>query len=228
MLNAMGLLRDSDTAFAKPAYDLYEEYNRLPPSSPQKEKRDEAWSTLWTKWKNFRTEHMVKQPFVEFLGCWSVGFIFPFGLYSSSLRDSVNSVGFMDNIKLAYTATNGIVRTFRHAVALDERRAKFKQNMWSQPKKPEAAANAQPNVDNGPVTDVQEVWFAGCHCGTSISHLAHTLYNIVSLFRRRRWLRAKRHAAKPRAHPAALDDPRVLQGAYRHNLPRHRDRETRD
>ncbi|KAJ7242632.1 hypothetical protein C8J57DRAFT_1084197, partial [Mycena rebaudengoi] len=66
--------------------------------------------------------------------------------------------------QLAYTATNGIVRTFRHAVALDERRAKFKQNMWSQPKKPEAAANAQPNVDNGPVTDVQEVWFAGCHC----------------------------------------------------------------
>jgi uncharacterized protein (DUF2235 family) len=40
----------------------------------------------------------------------------------------------MDNIKLAYTATNGIVRTFRHAVALDERRAKFKQNMWSPPK----------------------------------------------------------------------------------------------
>ncbi|KAJ7213687.1 hypothetical protein C8J57DRAFT_1096739, partial [Mycena rebaudengoi] len=150
MLNAMGLLRDSDTAFAKPAYDLYEEYNRLPPSSPQKEKRDEAWSTLRTNWKNFRTEHMVKQPFIEFLGCW----------------DSVNSVGFMDNIKLAYTATNGIVRTFRHAVALDERRAKFKQNMWSQPKKPEAAANAQPNVDNGPVTDVQEVWFAGFHCGT--------------------------------------------------------------
>ncbi len=86
----------------------------------------------------------------------------------------------MDNIKLAYTATNGIVRTFRHAVALDERRAKFKQNMWSQPKKPVVAANAQPNGDNGPsvVTDVQEVWFAGCHCGAPISHLAHTLHNI--------------------------------------------------
>ncbi|KAJ7887211.1 hypothetical protein B0H13DRAFT_2342495 [Mycena leptocephala] len=138
MLNAMGLLRVSDTTSAKEAYDLYEEYNEGD--------EDKAWLDLLSKWKVFRTKHNVKKPFVEFLGCW----------------DSVNSVGMMDNIKLAYTATNGIVRTFRHAVALDERRAKFKQNMWSQPA---VAANAQPNGDNGPsvVTDVQEVWFAGCH-----------------------------------------------------------------
>ncbi|KAJ7832502.1 hypothetical protein B0H13DRAFT_2429637 [Mycena leptocephala] len=150
MLNAMGLLRVSDTTSAKEAYDLYEEYNGFPDNSTQKETRDKAWLDLLSKWKVFRTKHNVKKPFVEFLGCW----------------DSVNSVGMMDNIKLAYTATNGIVRTFRHAVALDERRAKFKQNMWSQPKKPAVAANAQPNGDNGPsvVTDVQEVWFAGCHC----------------------------------------------------------------
>ncbi|KAJ7095024.1 hypothetical protein C8R44DRAFT_890151 [Mycena epipterygia] len=59
-----------------------------------------------------------------------------------------------------------IVRTFRHAVAPDERRAKFKQNMCRQPKKPAVAANAQLNGHNGPsvVTDVQEVWFADCHC----------------------------------------------------------------
>ncbi|KAJ7807526.1 hypothetical protein B0H13DRAFT_2386405 [Mycena leptocephala] len=147
MLNAMGLLRFSDTTSAKEAYDLYEEYNGLPDNSTQKETRDKAWLDFLSKWKIFMTKHNVKKPFVEFLGCW----------------DSVNSVGMMDNIKLAYTDTNGIVRTFRHAVALDERRAKFKQNMWSQPA---VAASAQPNGDNGPsvVTDVQEVWFAGCHC----------------------------------------------------------------
>ncbi|KAJ7137109.1 hypothetical protein C8R44DRAFT_869188 [Mycena epipterygia] len=150
MLNAMGLLRVSDTAFAKAAYALYEEYDGLPAGSPQNETRNNAWLALLSKWEKFRTEREVKKPFVEFLGCW----------------DSVNSVGMMDNIKLAYTATNGIVRTFRHAVALDERRAKFKQNMWSQPKKPAVAANAQLNGHNVPsvVTDVQEVWFAGCHC----------------------------------------------------------------
>ncbi|KAJ7253968.1 hypothetical protein C8J57DRAFT_1347969 [Mycena rebaudengoi] len=149
MLNAMGLLRVSDTAFAKAAYDLYEKYNGLPDSS-QKETRDNAWFALLSQWEKFRTEHKVNRPFVEFLGCW----------------DSVNSVGMMDNIKLAYTATNGIVRTFRHAVALDERRAKFKQNMWSPPKKPTVVANAKQNGDNGPSvhTNVQEVWFAGCHC----------------------------------------------------------------
>ncbi|KAJ7473650.1 hypothetical protein B0H11DRAFT_2195607 [Mycena galericulata] len=149
MLNAMGLLRAKDTPkkFAKAAYDLYEEYDRLP---EQKEPREKAWVALLSEWEKFRTAHEVNKPFVEFLGCW----------------DSVNSVGMMDNIKLAHTATNGIVRTFRHAVALDERRAKFKQNMWSKPKQPAFAANAPPNRNKGPsvVTDVQEVWFAGCHC----------------------------------------------------------------
>jgi hypothetical protein len=79
MLNAMGLLRVSDTAFAKAAYDLYEKYNGLPDSS-QKETRDNAWFALLSQWEKFRTEHKVNRPFVEFLGCWSVGFIFPFGL----------------------------------------------------------------------------------------------------------------------------------------------------
>jgi uncharacterized protein (DUF2235 family) len=96
-------------------------------------------------------------------------------------RDSVNSVGTLDPIKLAYTATNGIVRTFRHAVALDERRAKFKQNMWSKPKNQLPGADAPPNGANanGPLvtTDVQEVWFAGCHCGASILHRIYTVHN---------------------------------------------------
>ncbi|KAJ7733506.1 hypothetical protein B0H16DRAFT_1579569 [Mycena metata] len=143
MLKAMGL---STTASAEEAYHLYEEYNDLPPDGPE---RDKAFSDLLAKWKTFRddSKHNVRTPLVEFLGCW----------------DSVNSVGTIDNIKLAYTATNDTVRTFRHALALDERRAKFKQNIWGPPKR---AANARGNGDNGPsvVTDVQEVWFAGCHC----------------------------------------------------------------
>ncbi|KAJ6488896.1 hypothetical protein C8R45DRAFT_1097243 [Mycena sanguinolenta] len=150
MLNAMGLLRVSDTAFAKAAYTLYEEYNSLP---TEKDTHYDAFSALRLKWEKFRTQHKVKRLFVEFLGCWG----------------SVNSVGMMDNIKLAHTATNDIVRTFRHAIALDERRAKFKQNMWGKPKKPAVTANAKPNGDNSPsvVTDVEEVWFAGCHCDVS-------------------------------------------------------------
>ncbi|KAJ7197410.1 hypothetical protein GGX14DRAFT_545445 [Mycena pura] len=158
MLNAMGLLRVSDDASVKAAYDLYAEYNKLPPDSTdaQKKARNTAWNTLFSDWERFRNEQKVKTPFIEFLGCW----------------DSVNSVGFMDAIKLSHTATNDMVRTFRHALALDERRAKFKQNIWSPPKEPADTAHDQLNGVNRPsvvkrpsvVTDVQEVWFAGCHC----------------------------------------------------------------
>lgn len=35
--------------------------------------------------------------------------------------------------RLPFTTSNTIVRTFRHAVALDERRAKFKANLWNRP-----------------------------------------------------------------------------------------------
>ncbi|KAJ6551614.1 hypothetical protein B0H19DRAFT_174288 [Mycena capillaripes] len=145
MLKGMGLLDAASVkALVVEAYTLYEKFNSLP-------EEKEAWSkdlyALTLEWKKFRLAHGVKMPFVEFLGCW----------------DSVNSIGIADNIKLSYTATNNIVRTFRHALALDERRVKFKQNTWS---KPSVAANTQPNEVNCPsvVTDVEEVWFAGCHC----------------------------------------------------------------
>ena len=35
--------------------------------------------------------------------------------------------------RLPFTTSNTIVRTFRHAIALDERRAKFKANLWNRP-----------------------------------------------------------------------------------------------
>jgi uncharacterized protein (DUF2235 family) len=38
-------------------------------------------------------------------------------------------VGFVPK-RLPFTTSNTIVRTFRHAVSLDERRAKFKPNLW--------------------------------------------------------------------------------------------------
>ena len=44
------------------------------------------------------------------------------------LRDTVDSVGLIPK-QLPFTASNnGIIRTFRHAISLDERRAKFKPN----------------------------------------------------------------------------------------------------
>lgn len=59
-----------------------------------------------------------------------------FGAFSLSLscctnhifrlcRDTVNSVGIFPN-RLPFTTSNKLIKTFRHAVSLDERRAKFK------------------------------------------------------------------------------------------------------
>src|SRR6266576_1199035 len=51
---------------------------------------------------------------------------------TSSIRDTVDSVGLIPK-RLPFTTSNTIVRTFRHAVSLDERRAKFKPNLWNRP-----------------------------------------------------------------------------------------------
>ncbi len=48
--------------------------------------------------------------------------------------------------RLPFTTSNTIVRTFRHAVSLDERRAKFKANLWNRP----TAEEAQLGVKLGP------------------------------------------------------------------------------
>ncbi|KAL0577270.1 hypothetical protein V5O48_004727 [Marasmius crinis-equi] len=63
---------------------------------------------------------------IEFLGVW----------------DTVNSVGLIPK-RLPFTTSNNHVRTFRHAVSLDERRAKFKANLWNHPTEHEAKLGLQ-------------------------------------------------------------------------------------
>ncbi|KAJ7160341.1 hypothetical protein C8R46DRAFT_905851 [Mycena filopes] len=53
---------------------------------------------------------------IDFIGVW----------------DTVDSVGLIPK-RLPFTTSNTIVRTFRHAVSLDERRSKFKANLWNFP-----------------------------------------------------------------------------------------------
>lgn len=47
----------------------------------------------------------------------------------TSYRDTVSSVGLIPRT-LPFTMSNTAIRTFRHAVALDEHRVKFKPNLW--------------------------------------------------------------------------------------------------
>lgn len=66
------------------------------------------------------------------------------------LFDTVSSVGWVYNPKtLRSTTNNGSVKNIRHAIAIDERRAFFRQNTWGKKYKDKQ--------------DVKEVWFAGVH-----------------------------------------------------------------
>lgn len=75
-------------------------------------------------------------------------------------RDTVCSVGILPR-QLPFTASNTTVRFFRHALALDERRATFLVNPWHLRSKDDN----HDDRDERPSTDVREVWFAGCHAG---------------------------------------------------------------
>lgn len=93
-------------------------------------------------------------------------------------RDTVQSVGLVGK-KLPFTVSNNAVRSFRHALALDERRAKFHPSTFRAPTALEEKLVHDPTGDKirkkmaqhhddtwlEEPTDVEEVWFAGCHCG---------------------------------------------------------------
>ncbi|KAL0570753.1 hypothetical protein V5O48_011207 [Marasmius crinis-equi] len=106
--------------------------------------------------------------------------------------DTVGSVGVIPK-RLPFTTSNTHVKYFRHAIALDEHRARFMPNLWQhQPKDqcylglppgamPKSRTRPKPvsqkagsksitelerkySGDGDLTTNVEEVWFAGCHC----------------------------------------------------------------
>jgi len=114
--------------------------------------------------------------------------------------DTVSSVGMLGK-KLPFAATNYGIRIFRHAMALDEHRARFKVAHWTRTQEEDCDCDTSSTPSwmkkgkkirkvHGHVwkeiedveTDVKEVWFAGCHCdvgGGSVSNeISHRLANI--------------------------------------------------
>lgn len=67
------------------------------------------------------------------------------GFFLGKNRDTVDSVGILPK-RLPFTTSNTIVHTFRHAVSLDERRAKFKTNLWNRPTKNEVKLGKKTHV----------------------------------------------------------------------------------
>lgn len=81
-----------------------------------------------------------------------------------AFRDTVASVGLLVPQTLPFVS-NDTIRTFRHAVSLDEHRTKFGVTLW----KPETEVTDEALIPNSPKVDtdasVHEMWFSGGHCG---------------------------------------------------------------
>ena len=132
---------------------------------------------------------------ITFLGVWYV--VRPVNRLRtlSPCRDTVHSVGLVEK-HLPFTGTNNAILYFRHALSLDERRVKFRpffctigitkndgedadgseRNGDTSEDSPGTTKNQRVSglvrsyegeVNLGPLTDIEEVFFAGAHCGTS-------------------------------------------------------------
>jgi hypothetical protein len=100
-------------------------------------------------------------------------------------RDTVSSVGIIPR-SLPYSSQNDGVKVFRHALALDECRARFRPNVWGEPAVIREELDATPDIpERGgasrdewvyqppAITDVKEVWFAGQYvCVVAIPFLS--------------------------------------------------------
>ncbi|OAX37702.1 hypothetical protein K503DRAFT_857190 [Rhizopogon vinicolor AM-OR11-026] len=81
---------------------------------------------------------------IEFVGIW----------------DTVSAVGLIPR-RLPFTHANDSIKYFRHALSLDERRVRFKPSTSERPNEKD---RCRVKHDVGEGNDVEEVWFAGCHC----------------------------------------------------------------
>src|ERR1035437_2405865 len=95
----------------------------------------------------------MRWPTIKFVGVWdtvaSVIVPRPDRLYLPSLQ------------QLAYTLQNPSVKTFRQAMAIDERRRMFRLQPWEQPQK--FMLNRFSKTNNEEPQDILQVWFAGVH-----------------------------------------------------------------
>ncbi|KAF8899389.1 hypothetical protein BD779DRAFT_1431850 [Infundibulicybe gibba] len=113
--------------------------------------------------------------------------------------DTVGSVGVIPK-RLPFTTSNTHVKHFRHAIALDERRVRFKPNFWNRPAPGQVhrgtkrgdmpKSRPKPHhemtmkelerhySDGGEhLTNVEEVWFAGCHCDVGGGAVKNEIHN---------------------------------------------------
>jgi uncharacterized protein (DUF2235 family) len=135
LLHAYGLIRRGNETLVPYATRMLAAINNI---KGQGEQQSEEARRMFALADGFKATFSSAECRPWFVGVW----------------DTVSSVGWIENpLHLPYTANNPDIAHGRHAVAIDERRAFFRQNLWwpEDPPKP-----------SGP-TDLKQVWFPGVH-----------------------------------------------------------------
>lgn len=135
LLNLVGLLRAPQRKLADYAFTTY--------------KRAAEEGDLSVAWRVQNIMSTQRVP-ICFLGVWDT--------VSSVIVPRRDRFYIPSLIRLPYTATNPLVKTFRHALAIDERRRMFRVNTWvdQQIFKPNPFGKEEPQ-------DIKQVWFSGVH-----------------------------------------------------------------
>ena len=81
----------------------------------------------------------------------------------SPCRETVQSVGLISK-HLPFCNSNNAILHFRHALGLDERRVKYIPSLYFDEEPENGGDEIRTNDSTGP--KVEEVFFAGVHCGT--------------------------------------------------------------
>lgn len=134
LLKMYGLMRPGSEALIPYAIRMMMAIRNTNQSSPASQQK--AADAYFKLAEDFRQTYGKVSCQPHFVGVW----------------DTVSSVGWIDNpLHLPYSADNGDIAIGRHAVAIDERRAFFRANLW------------RPSPTGGP-RDLKQVWFPGVHC----------------------------------------------------------------
>jgi len=104
-------------------------YCRVACMSPQSSRNDVG--AYFRLAGQFRKAYGTRQCMPHFVGVW----------------DTVSSVGWVSNPLTIPFTTKPHIRSGRHAVSIDERRAFFRENLW-----------------RSPGGNIKQVWFPGVHC----------------------------------------------------------------
>jgi hypothetical protein len=126
---------------------------------------------------------------IEFIGVW----------------DTVQSVGLLDR-RLPFTTSNTAVRTFRHAVALDEHRVKFKANLWNRPNPTEAVLGEEVKQKKDNKKKSGGYWNFGSSLASSFYGTAATVVAEVEGPKKPKLKEMERKYEKPRDKPTDIEE----------------------